>query len=364
MRRHFLSDFDFALFFVTLIICTISLINLYSATLGGTALFQRFSSQLLWMVIGLVVMLLLTLVDYRILERFVYPIYAILILLLVFVLLFGVVENGSRRWLNFGFMRLQPSELMKIGIVLVFSKFFHEQAQSAGYGLKDLAIPFALLGLPLVLILVQPDLGTALLLGMIGVSLILFIKVKLKTLLTLMFLGAVSIPIAWNFVLKDYQKDRVLTFLTPERDPRGKGFHALQSRIAVGSGQFLGKGYRKGTQSQLNFLPEQRTDFIFSVFAEEHGFKGSVVILGLYLWLIFLGIRASRRAKDKFGALIAFGLTSIFFWHSFINMGMVMGILPIVGVTLPLMSYGGSSLLTSFICIGLLINISLRRFIF
>ncbi|HLD75112.1 MAG TPA: rod shape-determining protein RodA [Bdellovibrionota bacterium] len=364
MRRHFLSDFDFALFFVTLIICTISLINLYSATLGGTALFQRFSSQLLWMVIGLVVMLLVTLVDYRILERFVYPIYAILILLLVFVLLFGVVENGSRRWLNFGFMRLQPSELMKIGIVLVFSKFFHEQAQSAGYGLKDLAIPFALLGLPLVLILVQPDLGTALLLGMIGVSLILFIKVKLKTLLTLMFLGAVSIPIAWNFVLKDYQKDRVLTFLTPERDPRGKGFHALQSRIAVGSGQFLGKGYRKGTQSQLNFLPEQRTDFIFSVFAEEHGFKGSVVILGLYLWLIFLGIRASRRAKDKFGALIAFGLTSIFFWHSFINMGMVMGILPIVGVTLPLMSYGGSSLLTSFICIGLLINISLRRFIF
>ena len=364
MRRHFLSDFDFALFFVTLIICTISLINLYSATLGGTALFQRFSSQLLWMVIGLVVMLLVTLVDYRILERFVYPIYAILILLLVFVLLFGVVENGSRRWLNFGFMRLQPSELMKIGIVLVFSKFFHEQAQSAGYGLKDLAIPFALLGLPLVLILVQPDLGTALLLGMIGVSLILFIKVKLKTLLTLMFLGAVSIPIAWNFVLKDYQKDRVLTFLTPERDPRGKGFHALQSRIAVGSGQFLGKGYRKGTQSQLNFLPEQRTDFIFSVFAEEHGFKGSVVILGLYLWLIFLGIRASRRAKDKFGALIAFGLTSIFFWHSFINMGMVMGILPIVGVTLPLMSYGGSSLLTSFICIGLLINVSLRRFIF
>ena len=364
MRRHFLSDFDFAIFFATVLICTISLINLYSATLGGTAPYQKFSSQVLWMIIGLVVMVLIPLVDYRILERFVYPIYAILILLLIFVLLFGVVENGSRRWLNFGFMRLQPSELMKIGIVLIFSKFFHEQSQSGGYGLRDLAIPFALLGFPLLLVLVQPDLGTALLIGLVGVSLILFVKVKVKTLLMLIFLGAVSIPFAWGFVLKDYQKDRVLTFLTPERDPRGKGFHALQSRIAIGSGQFLGKGYRKGTQSQLNFLPEQRTDFIFSVFAEEHGFKGSVVMLGLYLWLIFLGLRASRRAKDKFGALMAFGLTAIFFWHSFINIGMVTGILPIVGVTLPLMSYGGSSLLTSFICIGILINISMRRFIF
>ena len=361
MRRHFLSDFDFGLFFVTLFICALSLFNLYSATQGGTALYQKFSSQMLWMVIGFIVMILIPLVDYRILERFVYPIYAILVLLLIFVLLIGVVENGSRRWLNFGFMRLQPSELMKIGIVLVFSKYFHEQSQPIGYGLRDLAIPMALLGLPMLLVLVQPDLGTALLIGLIGVSLVLFIKVKVKTLLMLIFFAAVSIPIAWSFVLKDYQKDRVLTFLTPERDPRGKGFHALQSRIAIGSGQFWGKGYRKGTQSQLNFLPEQRTDFIFSVFSEEHGFKGSIAMLGLYLWLIMLGLRASKRAKDKFGALLAFGFTAIFFWHAFINIGMVMGILPIVGVTLPLMSYGGSSLLTSFICIGILINISMRR---
>ncbi|MBI2609291.1 MAG: rod shape-determining protein RodA [Deltaproteobacteria bacterium] len=364
MRKHFLSDFDFSILFVTILICIIGLFNLYSATHGGIIGAQKFSSQLTWMGVGFVVLIISTLVDYRIIERFVYPIFGFLIFLLILVLIFGTVEHGSRRWLNLGGPRIQPSEFMKLGIVLCLAKYFHEERKLRGYGLRDLMIPFGLLMIPMFLILVEPDLGTALMIGLIGFSMFLFIKMKLKSFLIIATIGFITVPIAWQFVLKGYQKERVLTFLNPERDPRGKGFHALQSRIAIGSGQFLGKGYRKGTQTQLNFLPEQRTDFIFSVFAEEHGFKGSVLLIGLYLWFLSLGMRASRRAKDKFGALLAYGITTIFFWQIFVNIGMVTGLLPIVGVTLPFMSYGGSSILTSLILVGLLINISMRRYMF
>ncbi len=319
---------------------------------------------MMWMGIGFVIMIALTFIDYRILERIVYPIYVIIIILLLLVLAVGSIEHGAQRWLNLGFFKLQPSELMKISIILTLAKYFHEERKLYGYGLKDLFIPLILLGLPMILIVVEPDLGTGLIVGILGFSMFLFVKIKLRSLLIVALLAVISLPLAWQFVLKDYQKERVLTFLNPEKDPRGKGFHALQSRIAVGSGQFWGKGYRKGTQTQLNFLPEQRTDFIFSVFSEEHGFKGGLVLLGLYLWMVSLGLRASRRAKDKFGALLAFGITAFFFWAVFINIGMVIGLLPIVGVPLPFMSYGGSSLLTSMICMGLLINISMRRFMF
>ncbi|MBI2026573.1 MAG: rod shape-determining protein RodA, partial [Deltaproteobacteria bacterium] len=320
MKKHFLSDFDFQLFFVVVALCLVGIINLYSATQGGEVASQKFSYQLMWIGIGFVFMILITFVDYRIIDRFVYPLYGLLLLLLIAVPLVGKAEYGAKRWLQLGGgFRLQPSEFMKIGLIFVFSKYFSEAQKPYGYSLKDLLVPFTLLGIPFLLILVEPDLGTALMIGVIGFSMIVFAKMKLKSMIILVTLAIISFPIAWQFVLKDYQKNRVLTFISPGKDPRGKGFQALQSRIAIGSGKLFGKGFRKGTQTQLNFLPEQRTDFIFSVFAEEHGFVGSLLLLGLYLWFLSIGIRISKNARDKFGALLALGLTLILFWQVFIN---------------------------------------------
>jgi len=266
LRKHFFSDFDFQLFFIVTTLCLVGLLNLYSATQGGEVAAQKFTYQLIWMGVGFIFMIFMTFIDYRIIDRFVYPAYGFLLILLIAVLLFGRAEYGAKRWIQLmGGFRLQPSEFMKIGIIFVFAKYFAETQKPYGYGMRDLLVPFTLLGIPFLLVLIEPDLGTALMIGVIGFSMIVFSKIKLKSLLILGTLALISFPLAWQFVLKDYQKHRVLTFIDPGKDPRGKGFQGLQSRIAIGSGKFLGKGFRKGTQTQLNFLPEQRTDFIFCI---------------------------------------------------------------------------------------------------
>ncbi|MBI4041561.1 MAG: rod shape-determining protein RodA [Deltaproteobacteria bacterium] len=362
MRSRYVSDFHFPFFISVLFLCIVGVFNLYSAS--HQSAHPQWLYQIYWLFMGLGVAGLMTFLDYRIFERLGYPLYFINLFLLLLVMLIGPRIYGAHRWIDLGFMRLQPSELMKISLVLVLAQYFHADRNVGGYRLVGLIRPMMLLGMAAALVVIEPDLGTTLLLCFIAGSIFMFVKIKWQSLLILAVIGALSAPLAYHFALKDYQKDRVKTFLNPSRDPRGKGYHALQSMIAVGSGKFYGKGHMKGSQTQLAFLPEQHTDFVFSVFAEEHGFVGVTLFLIIYIVMIFMGLDISKHARDKFGAILGFGITSIFFWQAFINIGMVIGVLPVVGITLPFFSYGGSSLIISMMGVGVLLSIHLRRFIF
>ena len=280
------------------------------------------------------------------------------------VMIIGKAGNGSQRWLRIGGFGIQPSEFAKIAIVFTLAKYFRDEKSGPPYMLRQLIKPGIFVLPYFLLILLQPDMGTAGILFLSAASMVLFVGVRWKSLLIVVLLAAITIPVAYRFILHDYQRERVKTFIDPGRDARGSGYNALQCKIAVGSGKTFGKGYLKGTQSQLNFIPEQHTDFIFSVYAEERGFLGSVLLLLLYTFYCFFALRTVARARDKFEMLLAFGLTSIMFWHVFINIGMVSGVLPIVGVTLPLLSYGGSSLLTFVVTTALLLNLGRKKYIF
>jgi len=253
---------------------------------------------------------------------------------------------------------------MKISTVIVLAKYFESDRIVGGYGLKELLLPSILVGVPALLIMMQPDLGTAMIILLTYGSLMLFIKIKPQTLLILALTAVVTLPIAYKFALKPYQRQRIITFIDPMSDPKGSGYNSIQSMIAVGSGQAFGKGYKQGTQSQLNFLPEHHTDFIFSVFSEEHGFLGCSLLLIFYLVFLLNGLSISYQSNDKFALILGLGLVLIFFWHIFVNMGMVMGLLPIVGVPLPFLSYGGSALITATISVAILTNIANKKFMF
>jgi rod shape determining protein RodA len=229
--------------------------------------------------------------------------------------------------------------------------------------LKTLLVPFLLLFVPMALILKQPDLGTAIILFLVFFSILFFVKVRWSTLLTLVLVGASALPLLWNF-LKEYQKKRIITFFNPDLDPLGAGYHLIQSKIALGSGGIIGKGFMKGTQSKLGFLPEQQTDFIFSALGEEWGLIGTLMVVGLYLALILWGLHIAVESKDRFGAILAFGVVAMLFWHIFINIGMVLGMMPVVGIPLPLLSYGGSFLVSTLVGIGILLNVSMGRYLF
>jgi len=343
----------------------ISILNLYSATypirdVGGA---QVFIKQIYWFLIGFVVFLLMTTFNYFALERLAYPAYFFSIALLIIVLIMGKVTSGSQRWLSLGPISFQPSELAKLTTLMVLAKFFSEKGGFKEYHLMDLWQPFLLVGLPCGLILKEPDLGTSILLVMVAISMVLFVKVNWKS-LVIVIVGALSVaPFIW-FNLKEYQQMRILTFMRPDMDPLGAGYHISQSKIAIGSGLFWGKGFLKGTQTRLHFLPEQHTDFAFSVLAEEWGFLGSIILVLLYLVLILWGLNIAKNSKDKFGSIIAIGIVAVIFWQVVINVGMVTGLLPVVGIPLILFSYGGSSLISTMAAMGLLMNISMRRFMF
>lgn len=343
----------------------IGIINLYSATYSSHGAEAQFwKQQAMWFVIGAVASICAYFVHYRVLERFAYTAYGINILLLIAVLIVGKSVLGAKRWLGFGAFTLQPSEFMKITIAWTLAKYFHDDQYRESYDIKSLLIPILLILIPVLLVMAQPDLGTALIILAVSASIILFVKVNTRLLLFIALAIAILLPVAYKFVLKDYQRQRILTFINPQSDPRGAGYNSIQSMIAVGSGQFLGKGYKKGTQSQLNFLPEHHTDFIFSVFSEEHGFLGFLALLVLYITLITNALKISYGSNDKFGMLFSFGLTALFFWHVFINMGMTTGIMPIVGVPLPFMSYGGSFLLSCMLSVSILTNIANKKSMF
>jgi rod shape determining protein RodA len=360
--RRLILNFDWTLLITVLFISVMGVLNLYSSTYphagSGTPLFAK---QIYWMVAGCGLAVFTLLFDYRTFIRYAYPFYIFCLFLLLLVMIFGRTTSGSQRWLQLGFFSFQPSELAKIALILALTRYFTENENTLGYGFRDLLVPFLILAIPLALIFKQPDLGTTGLLVLISFSMLAFMGFRLQTWLTLGGACAAAIPIFWHF-LKDYQRTRLLTFINPDLDPLKTGYHITQSKIAVGSGTIWGKGWLKGTQSQLHFLPEQHTDFVFSVWAEEWGFVGAFLLLFLFLLLISRGLKIANTSKDRSGAVLAIGISSMLFWQIFINVGMVVGIVPVVGVPLPLFSYGGTSVITTFLGIALLMNISMRRF--
>lgn len=361
--RRLLLNFDWVMVVAVLLVALIGLANLYSATHLNTGMgTPAYIKQLYYYLLGGAVMLFIISIDYRVLVSWNYPLYGMILILLTASLLFGETVAGTQRWINLGFFRLQPSEPAKLMLVITLASYYYRKDTGKGFTLTELIVPILLTGVPFLLILKQPDLGTALMLCFIFVSMTLFVKLRWSTLSILTGVCLSAIPIGWKFFLKPYQRQRIETFLNPESDPLGTGYHITQSKIAVGSGLKFGKGYLKGTQGQLDFLPERHTDFAFSVWAEEWGFVGSVIFLLCYLFLLLWGFNIAISSRDKFGVLLAFGIVSLIFWQAFINLAMVMGLLPVVGMPLPLFSYGGSSLLTTLAGLGLLMNIRMRRY--
>jgi rod shape determining protein RodA len=315
---------------------------------------ERMISQLLNVTVALIVMRLVAQMPPQRLMHLALPIYVTGIMLLIAVALFGDISKGARRWLNLGFMRLQPSEILKIAMPLMLAWYF--QKHEAFLRLRDYAVAALILLIPTALIARQPDLGTAILVFAAGFYVIFFAGLPWRIIIGLGVSTLAAAPLAWSF-LHDYQRARIMTLLDPEKDPLGKGFHIIQSTIAIGSGGFLGKGWGQGTQAQLEFIPERHTDFIFAVLSEEFGMLGNIVLLVLYSLLVGRGLMIAANAPTVFSRLLAGSITMIFFTYAFVNMGMVTGILPVVGVPLPFVSYGGTALVTLFLGIGILMSI-------
>jgi rod shape determining protein RodA len=362
--RRLLIHFDWTLLAVAVIIASFGILNLYSISASGeTSGTAFYLKQFSWLLIGLLIMIVVAFVEYRYYYDFAYLIHGVTLFLLVVVMAFGMITSGAQRWIRIGSLSFQPSEFVKISLIIALAKFFENPPSREGFTLKDLPVPFLLLVIPMGLILKQPDLGTAIILFLILFSILLFVKIRWSSLLILGLTGASILPLIWGF-LKEYQKKRIYTFFDPNLDPLGSGYHIIQSKIAVGSGGIFGKGFMKGTQCKLGFLPEQQTDFIFAVLAEEWGLIGSLLVISLYLILILWGLRIAVTAKDRFGAILAFGVVAMLFWHVFINVGMVVGMMPVVGIPLPLLSYGGSFMVSTLMGVGLLLNVSMRRYLF
>ncbi len=360
--RRLVQNFDWSLLGLTCVLSCMGLVTLYSAVTAGTQVLQmEYYKQLIWYLVGLFFLIISFLFNYKAFDQWGHVIYILCISLLVGVLIFGADSKGAIRWLKFGFFSIQPSEPVKIAVIIILTRHYSKHTNTAGLTLRELINPFLLTMVPFFLIVKQPDLGTAIMIVLIAGSMTVFVKIEKRSFLYLIISCIISIPLVW-FFLREYQKARILTFLDPERDPLGTGYHIIQSKIAIGSGMISGKGFLQGTQNALSFLPEQHTDFIFSVLAEEWGLTGSVMMLIVFLLLIIKGLNVAYRCREPFGTILSVGITAMIFWQVIINIGMVMGLMPVVGVTLPFISYGGSSLVTVMICIGILMNVSMRRF--
>ena len=343
---------------IIVIIGLIGIALLYSA--GGKSWSPWAGPQLARFAVGLVVMMVIAMTDIRFWLHYAYAMYGGMLLLLLVVEIVGHVGMGAQRWINLGFIVIQPSELMKITLVLALAKYFHSLSlEDVGHPIK-LLLPVAMVLAPVGLVLLQPNLGTALLLTLAGAAVFFAGGVRWWKFAILIILAAILLPIAWNH-LHEYQKARLITFMHPEADPLGHGYNILQSKIAMGSGGLFGRGFGQGTQSQLQFLPEKHTDFIFVVLAEEFGMFGALFLLALYFLLIAYGFMIALTCRNQFGRLAAFGLTVTLFLYVFVNVAMVTGTIPVVGIPLPLVSYGGTAMLTLLIGCGILLSISVHR---
>lgn len=347
--------------FVTLMTLTacIGFAMLYSAA-GGD--FDPWASrQMVRFGIGFVAMIVVALTDIRLWLRYAYAFYFLILALLVAVEIAGFVGMGAQRWISLGIFNVQPSELMKVALVLALARYFHGSSiEEVGRPLY-LVPPILMIGVPAILIVRQPDLGTTLMLGLAGIAMFFAAGVRMWKFVLLGVMGLISAPVAWFTLLRDYQKQRILTFINPETDTLGAGYHIIQSKIALGSGGLFGKGFMQGTQSHLNFLPEKQTDFIFTMLAEELGLVGGMVLIGLYTLLLVYGFVISVSSRNHFGRMVGIGVTVTFFLYVFINIAMVMGLIPVVGVPLPLVSYGGTAMLTIMFGFGLLMCVHIHR---
>jgi rod shape determining protein RodA len=359
--RKLRAQFDWPLAGAIASIIIIALVNLYSATrVAPPGLYQQ---QLMWFAVGMVVFVTTSAIDYRAFERMAYALYGVGLVLLVAVLVGGKVVKGSSRWLSLGPVGIQPSELAKIAVILALAKLFSgDPMDLALRPWQYLASALGVMSVPLLLVVKQPDLGTALIIYLIATTIIMVVPLQLHVKLLTLGLELIAGGALFLFKAHGYQKKRLMIFLDPSLDPSGAGWHARQAIFAVGSGRWTGKGWTHGTQNQLQFLPEHWTDFPFAVWAEEWGFLGCLLLLGCYLFLILWALNLAAEARDRFAQVLCVGAAALLFWHVFFNIGMVAGILPVVGVTLPLISYGGSSLLTVMVALGLLMNVSIRRY--
>ncbi len=357
-REHF----DWALFLVCSMLAVVGVINLYSATSAArAALSDIYIQQIYWLVLGGIFATVVAVIDYRHYERLGYILYALGIVSLLLVFILGKDIRGSSRWINIGSFSFQPSEFTKLFLIIALAKYLHDDPKSEGRTLGDLLVPALIAAVPTLLVLKQPDLGTALIHSLIFTTICLLTRIKWRSVLQLVISAGVLFPLAWNYGMKDYQKKRITTFLNPEENLLGSGWHAHHARVAIGAGGVTGQGFMKGTQNQFHFLPDQHSDFPFAVYAEDWGFLGSAFLVFLYSFLVLWAIRVASSAKDRFGAVLAIGCGALIFWHAVFNLGMVTGLLPVVGVTLPLFSAGGSSVLTIMMSLGLLMNVSMRR---
>ncbi len=351
-------NLSFSYIMLICILAATGIVVLYSAANGNWSPWAM--NQLIRFAMGFVVMMVLAMTDLKILMKVAYPFYFIVLILLIYVEVKGSIGMGAQRWIDLKFFKLQPSELMKIALVLVLAKYFHSSSLQNIETMRGLMVPIILTMFPAFLVMTQPDLGTALMLIMSAGAIFFVVGVQIWKFVAVGIGGLVLIPFAWHF-LHDYQKNRVLTFLDPERDPLGAGYHIIQSKIALGSGGIFGKGFLKGTQSHLNFLPEKHTDFIFTMLSEEFGMVGAVFVVLVNILVIGYSFAFALRSTSYFGKLLAIGLATNFFLYVFINMSMVLGLIPVVGIPLALISYGGTVILSVMASFGIILSVYINR---
>jgi rod shape determining protein RodA len=366
--RRLIRNFDWLTLSLVLLITTLGILTIFSATRlpseTGAVQSSFYIKQIIWMGIGILALIVFISFDYIWLSRISIPVYITGLILLFIVLAAGRTGMGAQRWISLGPLSFQPSEFFKLMFIMMLANYYSFSREPLNIAGLFRVFLFVVL-LPFLLLFKQPDLGTGIVILLIFISVSLAKGLQKKVIALVVIIGLVSLPflgsIMWTS-LKDYQKNRIIAFIEPEVDPSGIGYHINQSKIAVGSGGFSGKGYMHGTQGPFRFLPEKHTDFVFSTFAEEWGFAGSVFLLSLYLLLIMRGLDTARKAKDDFGRLLALGITFMFCIYFFVNIGMTLGMMPVVGIPLPFMSYGGTALLSNYISVAVLINIRTRRF--
>ncbi len=342
-------------------LCALSAIGFFMLFSAGNGNWEPWASrQLFRFCFCLVLMLFIALTDIRVWLRYSYFLYFLGLALLIAVELMGVIGMGAQRWIDLKFIQLQPSEIMKIALVLALARYFHGISIGEVGLVRWLIFPIFMVLVPVALVIRQPDLGTAIMLALSAVVVFFLAGVRIWKFVLTGILALSALPVVWS-LLHEYQKRRVLTFLNPESDPLGSGYHIIQSKIALGSGGFFGKGFLGGTQSHLSFLPEKQTDFIFTMFAEEFGMIGGLALLGLYLLIVAYGFFIALRVRNQFARLAALGIVSVFFLYAFINIAMVMGLVPVVGVPLPLVSYGGTSMLSLMVGFGIVLSANVHR---
>ena len=358
IKNRLIDPIDVPLFVLLSIITAVGLITLYSASYDSP---ERFTDGVRNVILAYIIMMVIANISLESCMRYSLPLYGLAVLLLFAVFVSGEIRKGAQRWLNFGVFSFQPSEIMKIVMPLALAWFFDRYAATAP--VRKFALAFLALLLPVAFILKQPDLGTAILVGVAGFSVLFFAGLPFRFIFTMAFLFLCAIPIIWHNLF-DYQKTRILMLLDPTSDPLGRGYHIIQSTIAVGSGGLFGKGWLQGTQTHLEFLPERHTDFIFAVFSEEFGFIGNLLLILCYFMIIIRAFMIAGKAKTTFSRLLAASLGVIFFMYVFVNIGMVIGLLPVVGIPLPFISYGGTAMITLFCAAGLLMCIQRQRSLF